>query len=214
MGIRTLVLNITVIVIIVWFPHTGFIPNFGYSIPILLIVWLSLKYTQENLSNIGFSFKRFKIRSLLIGGLTAISALSFMQVIFFPILEQFVVFEDTEVALYAFITENKWQYTFVLIMGWLIGGFYEEIIFHGFIFTRLERMILRPYSTVVAISITVLLFGLYHYQLGVLGVINAFIIGGIYLGLYLFYERDLWYAICCHGVYNTVVVTMIYFGYL
>ena len=214
MSIKEILLNIFTICVIVILPHTELIPNFGYSVPILLLVWIVLKYFNETFSKIGFSFKQFKPKSLIIGSLVAVLTLSFMQLIFFPVLENFVVFEETEVGLYAFIKGNKWQYFFILIMGWLVGGFYEEIVFHGFIFSRLEKMIQGKYATAIAFIGTAIIFATYHYQLGGVGLINALIVGAVYLGLFLFYKRNLWYAIFCHGMYNTIVITMIYHGYI
>ena len=99
-------------------------------------------------------------------------------------------------------------------MGWLIGGLYEEIVFHGFIFTRLEKMIKGKYTTSLSFLITASIFGAYHIQLGVDGLINAFVVGTVYLALFLFFKRNLWYSIICHGVYNSIVMTLIYYGYL
>ena len=214
MKLKEIVLNTIVICIIFILPHTELIPNFGYSIPILLIVWLSLKYSKETFTDIGFSLNRFKPKSILIGSLVAVLTLCFMQLIFFPALEYFVVFEETDVGLHAFIKGNKWQYFFILIMGWLVGGFYEEIVFHGFIFSRLEKMSRGKYATAIAFIGTAIIFGAYHFQLGGIGLINALIVGAVYLGLFLFYKRNLWYSIFCHGAYNTIVITMIYHGYI
>ena len=130
MRINEILLNIITISVIVILPHTELIPNFGYSVPIFVLVWLILKYSNETFSNIGFSLKQFKPKSILIGSLVALLTLSFMQLIFFPVLENFVVFEDTEVGLHAFIKGNLGQYLIIIIMGWIVGGFYEEIVFH------------------------------------------------------------------------------------
>jgi len=137
-----------------------------------------------------------------------------MQFIFFPVLEYFVVFEDTDVDLYNFIRENKWNYLFIIIMGWLVGGLYEEIVFHGFIFSRLEKMVPGKYATVIGFLGTSIIFGAYHFQLGTAGLINAFIVGAAYHALALYFKRNLWYSIICHGVYDTIVITLIYMNYL
>ena len=214
MSIKEILLNILTMCVIAILPHTKLIPNFGYSVPILLLVWVVLKFFNETFSNVGFSFKKFKPKSIIIGSSVAVLTLSFMQLIFFPILENFIVFEGTEIGLHAFIKGNKWQYFFIIIMGWLVGGFYEEIVFHGFIFSRLEKMIKGKYATEIAFIGTAIIFGAYHYQLGAAGLINALIVGAVYLGLFLFFKRNLWYSIFCHGVYNTIVITLIYHGFL
>ena len=214
MQLKNILISLIAISLVVILPHTGIIPNFGYSIPILLFIWLYLKYSKETFSDIGFSFKRFKPKSILIGSLAAVLIVCFMQFIFFPILEYFVVFEDTDVELYNFIRENKWNYVFILVMGWVVGGFYEEIVFHGFIFSRLEKMIPGKYATVISFIGTSIIFGAYHFQLGADGLINAFIVGAAYHALALYYKRNLWYSIICHGVYDTIVITLIYMNYL
>lgn len=214
MNRKEIAINVFTIGIILFLPHTELIPNFAYSIPILVFVWLVLKYSNETFTDIGFSFKRFKLKSILIGSLVAILTLGFMQPIFFPALEHFVTFKETDAELYNFLIENQWQYIFILIMGWLIGGLYEEIVFHGFIFSRLEKMFQNRNSTQISFTLTAIFFGAYHYQLGVDGLINAFLVGIVYLALFLYFKRNLWYSICCHGIYNTIVIILIYHGYL
>lgn len=214
MQFRNILISLLAISVVVILPHTGIIPNFGYSLPILLFVWLYLKFSKETFSNIGFSFKRFKIKSILIGSLVAVLVLCGMQLIFFPALEYFIVFEETDIELYDFIRENKWNYLFIIIMGWLVGGLYEEIIFHGFIFSRLEKIIPGKHATALSFIFTSIIFGAYHFQLGTTGVMNAFIVGAAYHMLALYFKRNLWYAIICHGVYDTIVITLIYLNYL
>ncbi|MEQ6125350.1 CPBP family intramembrane glutamic endopeptidase [Pseudotenacibaculum sp. MALMAid0570] len=214
MNLKETIINIIAIVLIVVLPHTGIFPNFIYSIPILLFVWFALKSSNQTFYDIGFSFKRFKPKSILIGSIIAILTLSFMQLIFFPILEHFVTFKETDVDLYNFLKENRGQYFFILIMGFLIGGIYEEIVFHGFIFSSLEKIFKGKYATKISFFLTAVLFGIYHIQLGIDGLINALLVGTVYLTLFLYFKRNLWYSIFCHGIYNTIVITMIYHGYL
>ena len=211
---KNTLISLLAICIVSVFPHLDIIPNFGYSIPILLFVWLYLKYAKETFSDIGFSCKRFNLKSILIGSLLAGLILCFMQLLFFPVLEYFIVFEGTDVGLYHFIRENKWNYLIMIVMGWLVGGVYEEIVFHGFIFSRLEKMIPGKYAMPISFIVTSMIFGAYHFQLGADGLINAFIVGAAYLALALYFKRNLWYSVICHGVYNTIVITLIYMNYL
>lgn len=214
MPIKHILISLMAIGTVVILPHIGIIPNFGYSIPILLLVWLCLKYFGEKFSDIGFSFKSFKLKSVLIGTLSAVAILSFLQLIFFPALEHFIDFDDTDIELYTFIRKSKWNYFFIIIMGWIVGGFYEEIVFHGFIFSRLEKMIHGKYALPLSFLITSIIFGAYHIQLGPAGAINAFLAGAAYHALALYFKRNLWYSIICHGVYDTIVITLIYLNYL
>lgn len=214
MNISKTILSLITIGTIVLLPHAELIPLFGYSIPILLITWLALKYSKETFADIGFSFKRFKLNSILIGGLFAALTLAFMQLVFHPVLDAIVSLEYVDGGLTETIQGGKLQFFIMVIIGWLIGGVYEEIVFHGFIFTRLEKMFKGKYATHISFMITSLLFGVYHYQLGASGLVNALVVGTVYLGLFLYFKRNLWYSIICHGCYNTLVMTLIYFDYL
>ncbi|MEM8486557.1 MAG: type II CAAX endopeptidase family protein [Bacteroidota bacterium] len=206
--------SLLAIAAIVVFPHLGLIPNFGYTIPLLLVVWLVLKQNGEKFSDIGFRFKPLTLKAVLIGSGAAVAILSIMQGLVFPLLELFVELEEEDLGLYDIIRENKIQLLIMIVMGWLIGGFYEEIVFHGFIFTRLEKMIPGQYTTVLSFVIACLLFGAYHLQMGAAGAFNALVVGMVYQGLFLYFKRDLWASIICHGVYNTLVMTLIHLGYL
>lgn len=214
MNIYKTILSVIAIGIIIFLPHAELIPFFGYSIPILLVVWLVLKYSNETFSDIGFNLKQFKANSILLGGLVAVLTLAFMQLVFHPVLDFFVSLEYKDVGLNDTIQGGSLQFFIMLIMGWLIGGFYEEIVFHGFIFTRLEKMFKGKYSSQISFLITTVIFGLYHIQLGALGVVNALVVGAVYLALFLYFKRNLLYPIICHGFYNTLVMILIYYDYL
>lgn len=208
------ILNVIAIGTIVFLPHAELIPFFGYSIPVLLFTWLVLKYSNESFSDIGLSLKLFSPKIILAGGIIAVITVSFLQFIFHPVLDFFVSLEYNDAGLNNTIQGGIFQFFLMVIMGWLIGGFYEEIVFHGFIFTRLEKIIKGKYSTHISFLITSFIFGIYHIQLGPSGVINALVGGAIYLAVYLYFNRNLWYSIICHGFYNTIVMTLIYYDYL
>ncbi len=207
-------LDILIISFAAVFPHLGFIPLFGYTLPIIIVIGLRLKYRGEKFSDIGFSFKKFSFKALLVGAVSALLILGFMQLVFFPILNKFVTFSETDVGIYDFIRQNIWSLIFMITMGCLVGGLYEEIVFHGFIFTKLEGMIKGKGRFWISFVITCIIFAGYHIQLGWAGVINSLVVGAVYQALFLYHQRNLWYSICCHGVYNTLVMVLVYLEYL
>lgn len=202
------------IIIVVLVPHSGIIPvPFGYSIPVLIFIWLFLRKQKENFESLGFSFKRFGIKPLFIGELSGIVLFFFLTWIFFPLLEKVADLAPANLGDFAKLKGNTGFYIFLLIMGWIIGGFYEELVFHGFIFSRLEKIMAGQYATIVSFLLTNMIFALYHVQLGTSGIINAFIAGAFYQALMLYYKRNMWYAIICHAVYDTIALTFMYGGY-
>jgi membrane protease YdiL (CAAX protease family) len=213
-SIKEILLGLSAIIIVLIVPHSGIIPlPFGYSIPILLFVWFYLRQYKESFASIGFSFKRFEIRSVLIGAIAGILIFSFLTWVFFPILQKIIELPPADLGDFTKLRGDPGFYIFLLAMGWIVGGFYEEIIFHGFIFTRLEKILPGNYAVILSFLLTNTIFALYHLQLGTAGVINAFIAGSLYHALMLYYKRNLWYAIFCHAVFDTIALTFLYVGY-
>lgn len=202
------------IAFVVVIPHTGLIPlPFGYCIPVLLFAWLVLKISGESFSDTGFSKKGLSARALVTGIIAAIVLFAFLIVVFFPLLRSFTSLPPVHLGDIAGIKGNTGFYLFLLVMGWLVGGLYEEIIFHGFIFTRLEKVLPGNYAPAAAFVICNIIFAFYHLQLGAEGVITALVAGCVYHALMLRYKRNMWYAIFCHAAYDTIALTYIYAGY-
>ena len=211
--IKSIAANLIIIAAVVLFPHMGLIPiPFGYVIPVLSVIWLFLKYNKEDFADIGFRFRWVSPHAVWIGTLTAVLVFSFLTWIFFPLLEKFVVLAS-DLSDFNFVRGNKANYIFLLLMGWVVGGLYEEIVFHGFIFTRIEQIIPGRSAVLVSFIFTNIIFALYHLQLGSGGVINALLAGSAYHALSLYFKRNLWYGIICHGVFDTIGITFIYAGY-
>jgi len=96
--------------------------------------------------------------------------------------------------------------------AWLIGGFYEEIVFRGYIQSLFEKWIPKRSGIPWSIVITALLFGIYHWQQDIFGIIAA-MLGGLYWGfLYRKYNNNLWIVILSHALFDTITLLLIYTG--
>jgi membrane protease YdiL (CAAX protease family) len=209
-----ILLTLFAIAVVFIIPHSGIIPlPFGYCIPVLLFIWLFLKRHKENFTHLGFSFKRFEIKAVIVGTIAAILLFTFINYAFFPLLKKIITLPGGDLGGFNKVRHNTPFYIFILAMGWIVGGFYEEIVFHGFIFTRLEKLISGKHAIMISFWVSNIIFAVYHLQLGVGGVINAFIAGTGYHALMLYYKRNIWYAIFFHAVFDTIALTYIYLGY-
>ena len=194
-------------------PHLGLLPMFTYVIPVLLFIWFYLKRKRESFASIGFSIKRFEWAAVYKGALAGILIFCFLQWVFFPLLAKIVPLEPANLQDFNAVRHHTGMYIFVLCMGWLVGGIYEEIVFHGFIFSRLEKILPRKYAVIIAIVFTALLFAVYHFQQGMAGMINALLAGLGYQLIMLRYKRNGWYSFFAHAVFDTIGITSIYLGY-
>lgn len=194
-------------------PHLEILPLFSYSIPLLLICILILRYSKESFADLGFSRQNFKWKAIPIGLLLGLLTFVILQYGILPLAEWIHPLKIEDIGLYDTVRQGPFEFALMLLFAWLIGGFYEELVFHGFIFSRLEKMLPAKGATIISFILANVIFGFYHFQMGSLGIVNATFGGAIYLAVFFIFKRNLWYSICCHGFYNSLVISLIYFGY-
>jgi uncharacterized protein len=101
----------------------------------------------------------------------------------------------------------------MLVLVWTVVAFGEELIFRGFILTRLQKFF-GPSATggAVAVALQAALFGVGHFYLGARGIATATLVGVVYGSWYLLRGRNLWPLIIAHGITDTISMTAIYAG--
>jgi len=195
---------------LILFPHFFPLPFYSYTIICFLFIWIVLKKGGIAFNSLGFSKKNLTIHALTIGFVSAFLWGCFMQFLYIPVIKNlFTVPNYTE---YNFIRNNFSTLIMTLIAAWLVGGLYEEIVFRGFIQNLLEKGLFKAYKVCWSIVVTSILFGLYHWQQDIFGVIAA-LLGGLYWGiLYRIFGKNLWIPILSHAIFDTITLILIYYG--
>jgi uncharacterized protein len=207
------IISLLIIAFAFFFPHYGGFPFFSYAVIVLLVIWLFLKYiSKESFKNIFFSFKDFKSKAIWLGAIAAIILFVLLQYAIMPLTQKFFPNRTINLHDYDFIKGNFVNYTLVMIAALIVGGFYEELVFHGFIFTRLEK-IFNKHQTIIAFILTAIIFAVYHFQQGILGMINAGIAGCAYNTFILKNNRNLLYGLFFHAFYDFIGLSFIYAGH-
>jgi membrane protease YdiL (CAAX protease family) len=213
MSFKEVVLIIFAISFVFLFPHFAFLPvPFLYVLPVLLVVWWFLKRSGENFTDIAFDFKRFEIKSIFVGAASAIVLFVFLQYVFFPLLSTIIELHPANLEDFKSIKHHPFNFIFILMAGFFVGGFYEEHVINGFVFTRIENIVKGKFVLPIAFILTNLIFGLYHFQLGTAGMLNAFVAGCAYQYLMIKFHRNLWYSIFFHAFFDAIGLTYIYLG--
>ncbi len=101
----------------------------------------------------------------------------------------------------------------MLAIGWVVGGFFEEFFFRGYLFYRFRTLInntlLYKWLT---IGLTSIVFAFAHNYQGIGGIVGTFIFA-IIMGLFYFYfKRNVWYLFLIHGFYDTVGIVLLFLG--
>ena len=166
-----------VIAFLVLFPHFVPLPFYSYAIICLVVAVFYLAKLNKTLRNIGLKRRGLTAQTFIVGVLSALFLIAFNKWIYHPFITHFFVVQPyTE---YYFIRNNVSNLFITIIAAWTIAGFYEEIIFRGFIQTNLHEWFKKyKYSFWLAGFLTSFLFGLYHWQQGVFGIIPSFL-GGL-----------------------------------
>ena len=128
-----------------------------------------------------------------------------------PLLELY--FGKIDLSEASHIEGNLSNYILYLFLGWIIGGFSEEIIYRGYVVKRLA-IIFGNTNKIWLLSaiIASVGFGLAHFWQGTSGIITAGIIG-LMLGLIFIYNRNnLMLPVLTHGIYNMIAITLVYLG--
>lgn len=208
---RQEILKALIIAFLVLFPHYVPLPFYSYAIVCLAVIVLYLRRQKKTLRDLGLKRNGVTIHTLIVGIASALLWISFNKWIYHPFITHFfVVAPYTE---YDFIRNKLSNLILTLIAAWIIGGFYEEIVFRGFILTTIHKWFAKSKNSfLMAGLLTSILFGLYHWQQGIFGIVSSFLGGVLWMFLLWRYKGNLWYPIISHALYDTIALIMIYFG--
>ena len=205
------ILKAFIIAFLVLFPHFVPLPFYSYAVVCLAVIIFYLRRQKKTLQDLGLKRNGLTAHTLIVGILSALLWIAFNKWVYHPFITHFFVVEPyTE---YDFIRNNLSNLIITLIAAWIIGGFYEEIVFRGFIQTTIREWFVKSrHSFWLAGLLTSILFGLYHWQQGIFGIVPSFLGGLLWTLLLWRYKGNLWYPIISHAIYDTIALTMIYFG--
>lgn len=178
------------------------------------LCWALLRWLLLDFGTLGFRWRARKALPLLLGGLLGVAYAALNDRMIGPVLAQ-VLGTYPDFSDFDFVRHSLAGYLLAVALAWIIGGFYEELVFRGF----LQAMLLRylPAGAVgsqLAFAITALAFAAYHVQLGAFGMATALIFALIAGALRQRWPDNLWYLISVHACADTAAFTLIHLGYL
>jgi len=124
-----------------------------------------------------------------------------------------MVWKNAEINLSAFDLSTPVSRLGWMAVGWIHGGFIEELICRGFLLTRPETLFgKRPWSTVVAVFLLVVFFGLGHAYQGIVGMISTGLSSLVFWAAYFLSKRELGVSLFAHGLWDTIGWLLIFSG--
>jgi membrane protease YdiL (CAAX protease family) len=173
---------------------------------IALAVW----FAKGRLSDLGLTAENWR-SDVLIGAAVGAG---------WALLELFVLIPLTGgaersdvVASLALVGNSAWGLVGVIVIGWTVGGFSEELFFRGHIIHTLRNLLgNKTWAVVVAVIVSVVFFGVVHAYQGWIGILDVGFGGLIWAVLYL-WRRRLTASIIGHGLFDTLAIIGVYFLY-
>jgi membrane protease YdiL (CAAX protease family) len=197
------------------FPHYAGLPMFIYPAVVLLVCWLYLRLWKQSFKDIGFRFADLTLKSFLVGG--AIGAVyTLLQLVFWgPLINRITGFAPADVSAFYFIRHNLVHFLLLLVLAWTWVIPYEEIMFRGFILTKLQQLLPEgKWNFFFSGVLSSFLFGFYHIQEGY-SAVTGITIGAFFVTwLCRVFKGNLWYLVFFHAVADTIMLTLIRMGYL
>lgn len=172
---------------------------------IFVLLWARL--ARVPYSEIGFARPPSWLRSLLYGIVLGIALKLVLKALVLPLLGVEAVNRQF----------HSVQGNPTAALGWsayaLVAAFGEETFFRGYLFERIGAWLGKErLGATVAVVVSSALFGILHFQQGVLGITNATLVGVVSGVIYLVNERRLFLLMVLHATFDIVSMAIIYYG--
>jgi membrane protease YdiL (CAAX protease family) len=179
---------------------------------LLLLGWLSLWLRRDGWRKIGMSRPANWPRTLLWAMGLGFGYQAFSIFILVPILQR-LTGTTLDLDQFAPLRGNVGLLIVSLIVSWTLAALGEELVFRGYLFNRLADLFGRNRAGwIISLLLSASLFGLAHLYQGPSGVLETFVSGAFFAGLYLAAQRNLWLPILVHGMIDTIGFLLIFAG--
>jgi len=187
------------------------------NIIMLTIVFTGIKLRGEGLSHFGFSFKKFDWKF----GLK-----TFFQsiIVFILALAGFIIGsiimanitgipEPSDMSGYDYLKDNFGMLLLTLGGVYIVASFGEEVIYRAFLINRIYELGLSGKTgKFLVVIISALIFGLAHYNWGLMGIVQTSFMG-LVLGIcYLYLKKRIWVLILSHAYMDTILMLQLYYS--
>ena len=111
------------------------------------------------------------------------------------------------------IEGNLLNFSIYILLGWLMGGVCEEIIYRGYALKRLAIIFGDTKKAgLLSAAMVSIVFGFAHRYQGPSGMITTAVIAMLFGLIFIFNKNNLMVLVLTHGIYNMIAITLIYLG--
>ena len=174
--------------------------------------WLSLWLRKSSWRDVGLRRPASWPRTIGIGVAAGVANALIALSLIAPLVQQFGGGTE-DLSQYESLPGNIPVLIVWILIGWIIGGFMEEMFYRGYLLNRIAGFFgQNQESWAIGLFVSSAFFALGHLYLGVSGVIQTFFEACFWAVLYLAGGRNLWLPIIGHGITNTIGFILMYLG--
>ncbi|MFY0689607.1 MAG: CPBP family intramembrane metalloprotease [Cyclobacteriaceae bacterium] len=196
-------------------PTRSFIIVWAVNLLMLGLIWGSLKLRSQQLKDLGVSFGPVRIKEVL--RVFSLSLLVFVlgTVAFLlgPVITTIFTEapQNADFTRYEFLKDNLSGLFLSLTGVYFISSFGEEFIYRAFLINRIND-ITGPskYASIMAVLISAALFGVIHYEWGLMGMIQTTCMGLVMGIFYIKLKKSFWILVLAHMYMDTLLFVQIY----
>lgn len=176
----------------------------GIALVVLLLTWLQ----DRNLE--ALNLKRITVKTILTAIVLWIILELSMDFIVQPLITR-ILNEPADYTVFAGLEGKTKTYWKMLGYMWISAAIGEELLFRGYVFAQLKKII--GDKTWIIVLVSAALFSAPHLYQGTAGLITTFIFGLAFGFIYARYQ-NLSLNILVHGLIDSFFLTMAYLGHL
>lgn len=186
------------------------------NILMLFIIWLGLRLRGQNLKHFGlslqFSERRKIFRAIFISFLVFLAAVAAFVLGSIIMANIIGIPESSDMSGYNYIQGNLPMLLLALVGSYIVSSFGEEVIYRGFLINRISELGSNSKrARWGAILFSSIIFGLIHFEWGVMGMVQTGFMGLALSISYIIVKRNLWITILAHAYMDTILFLQLYF---
>jgi membrane protease YdiL (CAAX protease family) len=174
------------------------------------IAWASLRLRHLQWRDVGLRLYR-NWRTTLLIGVAAGVAIELLELFFTQPLLVRITGQMPDLSAFNRVAGNVRWLAISLILTWTLFAFGEEMVFRGYLMSRIAGLLGQSRrGWAIALLTASLVFGLSHFQQGITGVAENFLDGLILGALYWRLGGNLAVPIVAHGITDTIDFVLVF----
>lgn len=179
----------------------------------LVIFWVTSRLRGASWATFGLTRPKSWLRTLLLAFGVAIGILGVVVLVINPLINVLSL-DPRDMSRFEILTGSVPNLIVNIVLMWITAAFLEELLWRGYLMNRLIDLQGKQTKIAWAIALigSAIIFGLFHFYQGPVGIIRTGAIGLVFGAAYLIVGRNLWPLIIAHGLIDTIDFIVHYFG--